>query len=339
MNIVSVLNQKGGCGKTITAVNLAAGLSKRGHSVLLVDLDPQGHATFSLGDQSQLTVADILDSFTEGKTTPGDSLCTPISEKLCLIGSSIGLASLEHKLSSHPDKLRILSSFIKSSLTSFDYIIIDCPPNLGILTLNALVASNYALIPLMACDFSLRGMEILKNILIMVKEFNTACPTPFFLLNQVDNRSRFSREFTERIKIQLGRMLLGSFIRSNVHLREAASAGKNIFDYKPRSRGAEDFTLLSKEIESITTQQGWTSFFLKGKDLSEVYVVGDFNNWEKRDAYRLRQVGRDIWSINLLLKKGTYRYKFVAQNKWFSDPYNKLSENDHFGGRNSLVIA
>jgi len=339
MNILAVLNQKGGCGKTITAVNLAAGLSREGRRVLLIDLDPQGHATFSLGVEPQFTIADVLEETSQGRPIAQEQLYLPLNDTFCFIGSSIGLASLEHKLSTHPDKLKILSHLIKNQLTEFDYIIVDCPPNLGLLTLNALVASNYALIPLMTCDFSLRCMEILKNILIMVKEFQGTSPTPFFILNQVDKRSRFTQEFIERTKKRLSRLLLSTIVRTNIHLREAAAKGKHIFDYKPKSRGAEDFRSLSREIEAITARNTWRSLFLKGKDFNEVYVVGDFNNWKKSDDYKLNKVGNDIWSINILLDKGTYRYKFVAENKWFPDPYNSLTENDHFGGKNSLLIA
>jgi len=339
MNILAVLNQKGGCGKTITAVNLAAGLSKQGRHVLLIDMDPQGHATFSLGATPEITIADILENISQGRSVAKEKLCLPLSETLSIIGSSIGLASLEHKFSNHPEKLKMLSNLIKSQFTEFDYVIIDCPPNLGVLTLNALVASNYALIPLMACDFSLRGMEILKNILIMVKEFQGSSPTPFFVLNQIDRRCLFTKEFIERAKARLRRLLLATMIRTNIHLREAASKGKHIFDYKPKSRGAEDFKSLTQEIERITSRNTWRSLDLKGKDLNEVYVVGDFNNWKKSEDYKLNKVGTDIWSINILLDKGTYRYKFVAENKWFPDPYNRLAESDHFGGINSLLVT
>jgi chromosome partitioning protein len=339
MKVISILNQKGGCGKTITAVNLAAGLSKKNKKVLLVDLDPQGHATFSLKGETSSTITDILEKFSQGGLVPKDKMYTEVSENLSLISSSIGLASLEHKLSTHPDKLKILSYLTKSQFSDFDYVIIDCPPNLGILTLNALIASEYALIPLMTCEFSLKGMEILKNILIMVKEFKGSAPTPFFLLNQVEGRSRFSREFINRTKDQLGTLLLSTMVRKNVHLREAASKGKNIFDYKSDSRGAEDFMNLTNEVEKITSKSNWMPLFLRGKNLDEVFVVGDFNNWKKSDDYKLKKVGDDIWCINLLLDKGKYRYKFVAQGQWFADPYNKLSESDHFGGKNSLIIA
>lgn len=337
MKIIAVVNQKGGCGKTITAVNLSAALSKN-YQVLLIDLDPQGHATFSLKANTNFTITDIFEKISQEQPLPQESLFTSLSESFSIVSSSIGLASLEHKLTSHSSKLRLLSSFLKI-ITGFDYVILDCPPNLGILTLNALFASDYCLIPLMACDFSLRGVEILKNILIMVKESSDKTPIPFFLLTQVDNRSRFSREFVDKTRQQFGNLLLKTNIRTNVYLKEAVSRGKHIFNYKPYSRGAQDFTELAKEIDRITTKTIWAALFLKRKDLTDVYVVGDFNNWKKEETYKMNKIGNDIWSVNLSLEKGKYRYKFIAEGKWFADPHNKLTENDNFGGKNSLIIA
>jgi hypothetical protein len=207
-----------------------------------------------------------------------------------------------------------------------------------LLTLNALGASTYCLIPFNLCDFSLRGIEILKDIIIMLKEFKGKNPICFYLLNQLDKRSRFACSFTQRVKEQLGSLLLNTSVRSNVHLKEAAAYGKNIFEYKPDSRGAEDFTALAQEIVNITSGTTWTQLFLKGEKADNVYAIGDFNNWQKQEKYKLRKVGEDIWTLNIPLEKGTYRYKFLAGNTWISDPHNKLSEDDSFGGKNSLII-
>lgn len=337
MKVISVVNQKGGCGKTTISVNLSAALSKRNLRVLLIDLDPQAHATFSLKQEGMFTITDILESISNDGRLPQDMTYSAISENFNVIPSSIGLATMEQKLAERDDKLEILSSFLKQIESEFDFCILDCPPNLGIITLNALWASTYSLIPLAMCDFSLKGIEMLKNIFIMLQEFKGTAPVAFYLLNQVDRRSKFSIEFAERVKNQLGSMVLKTVIRTNVHLREAVSNGKNIMEYKIESRGAQDFTSLAQELEKISSRTKWAPLFLKDDRLQDVYVVGDFNNWQKEDSYRLRKIGNDIWTINIPLEKGEYRYKFLAQDSWITDPYNELKENDAFGGKNSLI--
>ncbi|MBD3246875.1 MAG: AAA family ATPase [Candidatus Omnitrophica bacterium] len=338
MKIISVVNQKGGCGKTITAVNLAAALGQGGKRVLLIDLDPQSHATFSvLRETPRVTITDLLEAASTNRSFPEGNLTVELAPNFHLLPASLGLASLEHTLTSRDDKLKIVEKFLLSAGLDFDYLLIDCPPNLGLLTLNALVASEYALIPLMTCDFSLQGTQILKNILLMIKEFKGSAPAPFYLLNQVDQRSRYVKQFLQKTRQQMGNLLLSSRIRTNVHLKEASANGCDVFRFKPDSRGAEDFRSLAKEMQRITGEVSWTPLFLKKQNLEEVYVVGDFNDWQKEDSYKLKKIGPDLWSINLSLEKGTYRYKFLAENKWIPDPHNALSENDSFGGRNSLL--
>jgi len=339
MRIISVVNQKGGCGKTVTAVNLSAALSKKGFKVLLIDLDPQAHATFALRKENTITITDILEKVYREEALPQDNLYVSIADNFYFIPSRIGLASLEYKFSQCEDRFSILSSFLKTVSANFDYCLLDCPPNLGVLTLNALEASAYSIIPLNMCDFSLRGVEILKDIIIMLKEFKGKAPVSFYLLNQLDKRYRFSLEFTQKVKQQLGSLVLESNIRTNIHLKEAASCGKTIFEYMPESRGAEDFLALAVELERITSQKTWKPLFLKGEQFNEVYVIGDFNNWKKEEQYKLKKVGNDIWTINIpLSEKGKYRYKFLAGDAWISDPHNKLEEDDHFGGKNSLLV-
>jgi len=338
MKIISVVNQKGGCGKTITAVNLAAALARHNNKTLLIDLDPQAHATFSLGAQNMHTITDIIETAASGKINPQDIICKALSEYLYFIPSSIGLTSVERTLAGKNNRFKILSLALQAVENSFDYCIIDCPPNLGVITLNALTASQYSIIPVSICDFSLRGVEILKNIMVMLKDHQGSAPAAFYLLNQVDNRSRYAKEFITRIQAQFGNMLFSTQIRSNIHLREAAANSKNIFDYNPLSRGAQDFDNLAKEVKTVSQEHTWAPLFFKGNGTKDVYVVGDFNNWQKEQNYRMKKVGADLWALNLPLQKGTqYRYKLVTGDTWIADPTNKNTEKDPFGGINSLI--
>jgi len=340
MRTISVVNQKGGCGKTITAVNLAAGLSRKGLRVLLVDFDPQAHATFALGKENALDITGILEQISQKGAPSLENLYVQISDTLYFIPSSIGLVTLEQrKLANSENKLEVLSTLLNQISENFDYCIIDCPPNLGLLTLNAMVASQYSIIPMTICDFSLRGVELIKNIFVMLKEFRGLAPVPFYLLNQVDTRSRYAQEFIGRVKDQLGDLLLNSPIRANIHLKEAASNHKHIFDYRADSRGAMDFQSLAEEVVMLTHQTNWTPLFVKSKAMNAVYVVGDFTNWQKDEKFRLRKAGEDIWSINVALGKGRWRYKFVDGDNWFADPLNKESESDPFGGKHSVLVV
>ncbi|UCG34585.1 MAG: AAA family ATPase [Candidatus Omnitrophota bacterium] len=339
MKVISVVNQKGGCGKTITAVNLAAALSKMNQKVLLIDLDPQAHATFALKKESDFTITDILEKTTQNQQIHQKDIYREVSPSLYFIGSSIGLASLEHTLSTRNDKIDVLKKFLDKAGNNFDYAVLDCPPNLGLLTLNALAASTYALIPINTCYFSLRGTAILKDILGMLKEHKQTAPGAFYLLSQVDLRSSFSRIFVDKIKDELGNLLLNTIIRTNTQLREAASGGQHIFDYKSDSRGACDFMSLAEEVNSLSSETNWTPLFLRKNGLSEVYVVGDFTDWKKNEEFKLKKIGDDLWNINLQLNKGQYRYKFLTGQDWIIDPYNKKTEDDPFGGKNSVLIV
>lgn len=339
MKVISVINQKGGCGKTITAVNLAAALAKKGHKTLLIDLDPQAHATFALAAPRDFTITDILEKVSQNQSLDDSRLYAVLDDNLAFIASSLGLASLEQKLSGYDGRLKILSRFLKKVWLEFDFCILDCPPSLGLITLNALQASKYSLVPINTCEFSLRGVEILKNIFIMLKEFQGYTPAPFYLLSQFDKRPRFARQFRERTKNRLGNLLLDTAIRTNTHLKEAAACGKNIFRYRADSRGAEDFMDLAQEIENISRKTMWAPLFFKGANLSEVFVVGDFNDWQKTTKHKLKKISEDIWATNLCLEKGLYQYKFLAEDSWAADPYNKLTKKDPFGGTNSLLVV
>ncbi len=250
MRVVAIANQKGGCGKTITAINLAAGLSLLGKRVLLTDIDPQGHASLGLHIRSEdlgLSMYDLIRGLERTEITLDDILL-PIQENLDLAPSNILLASLEQELTLWPDRYQRLSKGLRTTSKEYDYVIIDCPPHLGVLTLNALVAARQVVIPIDASFFSRQGvtklfatMEYLKDEIGHSLDFRIL-PTMF------ENRSRFSKEVLQEIRSHFGAQVFDTVIRSNIKLREAASYGRSIFAYAPDSRGAEDYGRLAQEM-------------------------------------------------------------------------------------------
>ncbi len=337
MQVVSIANQKGGCAKTTTAVNLAHALCNKGRRTLLIDLDPQAHATFSLGLNPGLTTVDAFDAAMDNKSFSLNDFLTLRSDNLFVLPSSIGLSALEQSLTNHENKLEILNRIVSSVNIDFDYCIIDCPPNLGILTLNALIASDYCIAPMGICSLSLKGIDNLNNILNLLFANGKKIPSIFYLMTQFDKRFKFSEDFLIKAKDKFKNRLLSTIIRTNIHLREAASEGLSIYEYKKDSRGAKDYIRLAEEIVKITKDSSWTPLFLKGNEFNEVYLVGEFNNWQKNEKYRLTKVDKDTWLINLSLKKGSYRYKFITNNEWIDDPGNSQHEDDAYGGKNSIL--
>jgi len=337
MKVIAIVNQKGGCGKTTTSVNLSFALSKK-YKTLLIDLDPQSHASLYLGMKNQeKSIVDVFESFLNEENINLNSFVQKRKENFFLLTSRISLSIWEHKINDLPDKLFFLYKILSLNAHYYDYVIIDCPPNLGLLSLNAIVASSYVIVPLLICPFSLEGLKTLGEIIKLVKEKTAQEIKTHYLITQFDRRSKFSLVLLENIKKELKNNLLNTIIRTNISLREASFKGLSIFEHKPSSRGAQDYSFLSEEIVSLDQDKSWAYFFFKGKNLKEIYVVGDFNSWQKKEEYKMRKIDEESWFLTLPLKKGRYRYKFLAENSWMTDPYNPHQEDDTFGGKNSII--
>jgi chromosome partitioning protein len=338
MKIIAIMNQKGGCGKTTTAVNLAHALSKQGLKTLLIDLDPQAHTTFSLGIRNTKGICELIEAQLNSISFSLREHATQRDENLFVISSSVGLSALDHKLSILDDKLFIMYKILSQPPAWFDYCIIDCPPNLGVLTLNAFFAATFILVPLTACSLAMKGVGVLNQIIQMMTRSHPSSPVVYYLLTQYDRRFRYSLHFLEEIRAILKDKLLSTTIRTNINLREAASEQKSIFEHKPYSRGAHDYFTLSEELRQITEKTQWARFFFKGKELQEIFVVGDFNKWQKDTSYKMKKLDQENWTLNISLPKGTYRYKFLVDQHWINDPINQLQEDDSYGGRNSVLM-
>ena len=254
MKIISVANQKGGVGKTTTVLNAGAGLSRLGFRVLLVDLDPQAHLTTSLGLNPENLSASVYSVF-ENRNADIARLIVGIGEGVSLLPSSIELSLTEMKLYGETGRDFILKHALERC-SDFDYVLIDCPPNLGLLTVNAFAASDYLIVPVQTEYLATRGFAALLSTLEIVKErLNPGIELLGVLATMYDSRKVLDREIVESIRKSFGKELFSARIRSNVSLAEAPSHGKSIFDYKPDSAGAADYEALCREIISRTGEK------------------------------------------------------------------------------------
>lgn len=238
--IISIGNFKGGVGKTTSTVNIGAGLHKLGKRVLLIDLDPQYNLTQSLGvSEPEATIYEALTK--ETGLQPIE-----VREGLDIIASSIDLIKAEIELSSQFQRELILTKLIDPIKKDYDYILIDCPPTLGLLTINSFVASDFIIVPIEAEYLSLKGYSVLTEALDKI-----GIEIDRVFITKYDKRKVLNRDVLESIKEALGNKALRTVIRTNIALAEAPAKGQDIYNYQPKSSGAEDYLSLSKEILKI----------------------------------------------------------------------------------------
>lgn len=246
--VIAITNQKGGVGKTTTAVNLGACLASQGKSVLLLDIDPQGNATTGTGLDKKQIKACIYDALIN--EIPLEKIvCKTNQVNMDVIPATIQLAGAEIELVSTLSREVRLRSVIKLIREKYEYILIDCPPSLGLLTVNALTAADSVLVPIQCEYYALEGLGQLVNTINLVRRhLNSRLKIGGVLLTMFDTRTNLAGQVAEEVKNYFGDIVFKTVIPRNVRLSEAPSYGKTIIDYDPRSKGAEVYKMLAEEV-------------------------------------------------------------------------------------------
>ena len=348
MRSIAVVNQKGGCGKTTTTVNLAGALAERGARVLVVDLDPQAHATLALGidaDTLDENLYEVLIEPARGREHHARVLQRP-DERIHLAPSGIVLSALEQKLTAERAEGRTerLASVLASVGDDYDYALIDCPPNVGVLTFNALRAAREVIVPLETSEFAVHGVQKLLETIGLLAERVGHKLSVRILCTLFDGRTRYARETLGEIRALFPEQCFDAVIRANVKLREAAKRGVPIQRFAPCASGAQDYAALALEVMLVTDAPAAAVADVAAREVTvsfrdaraqDVRIAGDFNGWvpDKDVRSRLEVAGQErVWTKQLRLAPGTYRYRYLVDGEWREDPASP-------GGRHSILVV
>ena len=243
---IAFINQKGGTGKTTSTVNIGVGLTRLGQKVLLVDLDPQANLSYHLGLKAR-ELTTFISEVIEGRGEIEEAIIE--RDSLDVIPSSLALAETEARIFNVTGREHLLREALAGLKRSYAFILIDCPPSLGVLTLNALVASREVYIPLEVQALPLQGLRDIRDIVNLTRErLNPGLKITGIIATKYDNRRNLNREVLETLKEHFGQLIFKTVIRETVKLAEAPSYGQDIFTYASKSYGAEDYLSLCKEI-------------------------------------------------------------------------------------------
>ena len=246
--IISFANQKGGVGKTTTAINLSASLASLGKKVLLVDADPQANASSGLGIDIRSLQFTIYECLIDG-VAPEKAIVPAEVENLYVLPSHIDLVGAEIEMLNMENREHSLQKLLVPLKPAYDYILIDCSPSLGLITVNALTASDSVIIPVQCEYFALEGISKLLNTIKIIKgKLNPALEIEGFLLTMYDNRLRLANQVYDDVKKHFGEMVFTTVIQRNIKLSEAPSYGQPVLLYDPESRGSHHHMLLAKEL-------------------------------------------------------------------------------------------
>lgn len=358
MRTLAVINQKGGCGKTTIAIHTAGALARLGKRVLLVDMDPQAHASLGLGVVDELEATTSYELLHDPTVTVTDAI-KDIRPGLCLVPGSTTLSGVEQELSGQAGREdRLARKLAHLTKDAFDFVVIDCPPNVGLLTFNALLAADEVVIPIDASTFAMHGLAKLRETIGVIEDELNHPLRVHVVCNNVDTRTHFSNDMLSEVEKSHNGVLLATYISNSVRLKEAASRGVTIFDLDANSKPATQFAALAEELVQraplVETHdmRRWMGrlhgpevvpegvmFTLDAPGAARVCVTGEFNNWSREGRPLTRDDSDGLWKTVINIPPGEYEYRFVVDGLWIRDPNNHEYTRNEFGQENSVLVV
>lgn len=360
MRTIAVVNQKGGCGKTTTVLSLAGCLATEGHRVLVIDMDPQAHATIGLGIDPEALDENLYEVLAEGEGSAANlrDVIVSAGDHLDVAPSGVILSALEQKLAAEgaAGRTERLARALDTLEDPPQFVLIDCPPNVGILTFNALRAAEEVIVPLETSYFAMHGVAKLLETIALLEDRVGHSLKLRLLPTLFDGRTRFAKRALAEIREMYKDLVFDTVIRQNVRLREAAQRGVPISQMDRRCYGFVDYMSLAlellfdreEEVELLAAAEERDDvaeagekgvvFTYKAPRAQQVQLAGDFNNWVPDKGVDTRFCPDGTWEKIVRLGPGVYQYRYFVDGQWVPDPSNPRRVEGPAGGVNSVLI-